>query len=119
MYISQEKFIKKQYFFKHYGEQMISVTQEDEKIVLNLINRESYKYVVNEHLKMTHLRLVVVRVKALTRENLGTKVFVCLYDDRFNDVGQSILGSYELDMNSKEGIIYFTPRFFITILDLS
>ena len=92
---------------------MISVTHEDEKIELNLIDRESYKYVVNEHLKMTHLGLVVVGVKALTSENLGTKVFVCLYDDRFNDVGQSILGSYELDMNSKGGIIYFTPDFLL------
>ena len=69
---------KKQYLFKHYGEQMISVTHEDEKIELNLIDRESYKYAVNEHLKMTHLGLIVVRVKALTRENLGSKVFVCL-----------------------------------------
>ena len=92
---------KKQYLFKHYGEQMISVTHEDKKIQLNLIDRESYKYAVNEHLKITHLGLVVVGIKVLTRENLGTKVFICLYDDRFNDVGQSILGSYELDMNSK------------------
>ena len=92
---------------------MISVTQEDEKIELNLIDRESYNYAVEEHLKMTHLGLIVVRVKTLTRENLGTKVIVCLYDDRFNDVGHSILGSYELDMNSKGGIVYFTPDFLL------
>ena len=66
------KIHKKQYLFKHYGEQMISVTQEDKKIELNLIERESYKYAVNEHLKMTHFGLVVVGVKALTRENLET-----------------------------------------------
>ena len=66
---------------------MISVTQEDEKIELNLIERESYKYAVKAHLNMTHLGLVVVGIKALTGENLGTKVFVCLYDDKFNDVG--------------------------------
>ena len=100
---------KKQYLFKHYGEQMIRVTHEDEKVELNLIDRESYNYAVKEHLKMTHLGLIVVGVKALTRENLGTKVFVCLYDDRFNDVEQSILDSYELDINLKGGIVYFTP----------
>ena len=55
----------------------------------------------------------MIGVKALVREALGAKVFVCLYDDRFNDVGQSILGSYELDMNSKEGIVYFTPDFLL------
>lgn len=53
--------------------------------------------------------LIVIGIKGVHHEGLGTNVFITLYDFRFTNPEQSILGCMEVDMNQNGQIIYFVP----------
>lgn len=69
-------------------------------------SKESYKEFVNQN-------LIIIGVKGLHRENLLAKVLVCLYDSKFTYIEQWLLGSIELVMNKKGGILYFTLDYLV------
>lgn len=45
----------------------------------------------------------MIAVKHLHRANLGTKTLLVFYDERHTDLGQGILGTFEIDMNTSNG----------------
>jgi len=59
--------------------------------------------------------LIVIGLKGLTRKNLGTKVLVVVYDDRWSDQKKFILGLTEVDMTNNGGIFYISPDFMINV----
>ncbi|KAG5608537.1 hypothetical protein H5410_019818 [Solanum commersonii] len=59
--------------------------------------------------------LIVVGLKGLTRKNLGTKVLIVIYDDRWSDLRKSIIGLTEVDMTNNGGIFYISPDFMINL----
>ena len=76
---------------------------------LNLINSQSYTEIKKDDLKQIHMGLIVIGIKGVHHEGLGTNVFITLYDFRFTNPEQSILGCMEVDMNQNGQIIYFVP----------
>lgn len=77
----------------------------------DLIEEDCFKQLKNEELSQAHLGLILVRVKGMHSETLGAKVLVCLYDNRFNSLEQSILGNIEIDMCNKRAIMAFSPDY--------
>ena len=76
-------------------------THEDHMIKLNLIDKHSYNHNRDKELIHTHLGLVIIGLKRLHRENLSAKPLIYLHDNRFTNIEQELLGSIELNMNSK------------------
>lgn len=64
---------------------------------------------------LMHMRLFVLGIKGLTRKNLGAKVLIVLYDDRWSDLKKSIIGLTEVDMTNNGGIFYISPDFLINL----
>jgi len=62
-----------------------------------------------------HMGLIVIGLKGLTRKNLGTKVLIVVYDDRWSDQKKSIIGLTEVDMTNNGGIFYISPDFMINL----
>lgn len=97
--------------YQHYSKRKISFTYEDQIVKLDLIEEDCFKQLKNEELSQAHLGLILVRVKGMHSETLGAKVLVCLYDNRFNSLEQSILGNIEIDMSNKRAIMAFSPDY--------
>lgn len=64
---------------------------------------------------LMHMGLIVLGIKGVTRKNLGAKVLIVLYDDRWSDLKKSIIGLTEVDMTNNGGIFYISPDFLINI----
>ena len=99
--------------FRHYSERLVSCTQENETIRLDLISSHSYNEVKNLGLKQMHMGLIVLGIKGMHREGLGVKPFVSLYDSRFTNLEKAILGCMEVDMNNNKQLVYFVPDYLI------
>lgn len=61
------------------------------------------------------MRLIIIGVKRLTRKNLGTKILIVIYDDRWLDLKKSIIGLTKVDMTNNEGIFYISPDFMMNL----
>ena len=107
-------FARNNQLYRHYREEQISVTGE-EIVTIDLVNPESLKKIVSNRLTLMHMGLIVVGLKGLTRKNLGTKVLVVIYDDRWSDLKKSVIGLTEVDMTNNGGIFYVSPDFMINL----
>ena len=56
-----------------------------------------------------HMGLIIISVKGLTRKNLGTKILIVIYDDRWSDLKKSIIGLTEVNMTNNGGIFHINP----------
>lgn len=99
--------------FRDCCERTIFCTQEDKTIRLNLIASN----IKNVGLKQMHIGLIVIGIKGMHRKHLGAKVFLTLFDSRFIDPKQVMLGCMEVNMNGGEQIIYFVPDYLIATKD--
>ena len=63
--------------YQHYSERYVSCTHEDQMVKLDLTEKNSYKQINDRNLKHAHLGLIIIGVKGLHRENLGTKTLIC------------------------------------------
>lgn len=99
--------------YRHYREEQISAIGEDFKI-LDLVNAHSLKHLKNRMVLM-HMGLIVIGIKGLTRKNLGSKVLITIYDDRWSDIKKSIIGLTEVDMTNNGGIFYISPDFLMNL----
>ncbi|KAG5632774.1 hypothetical protein H5410_004491 [Solanum commersonii] len=100
--------------YRHYREEQISAI-EKEIASMNLVNPESIRGIIHNRLTLMHMGLIVVGLKGLTRKNLGTKVLIVIYDDRWSDLKKSIIGLTEVDMTNNGGIFYISPNFMINL----
>ena len=117
LYATDSFFDTKSKLYQHYREESISVIKENDFELLDLITPESYSKIQNETLIRTHLGLIIIGVKGLTRKGLGCKTFVCMLDTRHNNEQQALIASMEVDMGSNNGIVYCTPDFMINTED--
>ncbi|KAG5579129.1 hypothetical protein H5410_049756 [Solanum commersonii] len=107
-------FAKTNQLYRHYREEQISAIGK-EIATMNLVNQESLRGIVHNKLTLMHMGLIVVGLKGLTRKNLGTKVLIEIYDDRWSDLKKSIIGLTEVDMTNNGGIFYISPDFMINL----
>lgn len=57
---------------------------------------------------LMHMELIVIGIKGLTRKNLGSKVLIVIYDDRWSDIKKLIIGLTEVDITNNGGIFYIS-----------
>jgi len=107
-------FARNNQLYRHYREEQISAIGK-EIATMNLINPESLRGIIHNRLTLMHMGLIVVGLKGLTRKNLGTKVLIVIYDDRWSDLKKSIIGLTEVDMTNNGGIFYISPDFMINL----
>ena len=84
-------FSQKALLYRHYREEQICVTGDDQKY-LTLISPESSDEIQKRQMNLMHMGLIIIGLKGLTRKNLGTKVLITIYDDRWTDPKRSIIG---------------------------
>ena len=87
--------------YQNYSERYVSCTHENQMIKLDLTYKHSYNQNRDKEPKQTHLGLVIIELKRLHIENLSAKALIYLYDNRFTNIEQELLGSIELNVNSK------------------
>ena len=102
--------------YKHYREEQLCVIGNDSASV-NLISPESLRQIEKSNMSLMHMGLIVVGLKILTRKNLGTKVLVVIYDNRWPDLKRSIIGITEVDMSTNGGLFYCSPDYMINSLE--
>ncbi|MCF8704108.1 hypothetical protein L3055_11280, partial [Corynebacterium sp. MC-02] len=100
--------------YRHYREEQISALK-DNIVNLNLVNLDSMKTIKRTHMTLMHMGLIVIGIKGLARKNLGAKVLIVVYDDRWTDLKKSIIGLTEVDMTHNGGICYISPDFLINL----
>ncbi|KAI8526938.1 hypothetical protein RHMOL_Rhmol12G0037700 [Rhododendron molle] len=108
-------------FIRHHREVQVSCLAND-VVNLDLIDKESTRTLVrNKEHRFMHLGLVVIGIKGkgLVRKELGRKTLVSLYDGRFINASDAMIGVTEVDMNENKGIFCCRPGFFMTIEDFS
>lgn len=86
---------------------------------LTLISPTSVNQLLQRQHNYIHLGMIVIGIRGLTRKQNGGKVFLILYDDRFPNPKQAIIGLIECDMNNNMGIVYISPNFSMLIKDFS
>ena len=104
-------FSQKAQLYKHYREEQMCVIKNSHH--LSLISSDSTKEILRTNMNLMHMGLIVIGIKGLTKKNLGTKVLITIYDDRWSDPKRSILGLTEVDMTNNDGIFYCSPDFMI------
>lgn len=82
LYSKSNIFDKNSQLYQHYKEESVSVISEDDQKSLDIITRESYDKIRKDTLIRTHLGLIIIGIKGLTRKNLGCKTLVCILDTR-------------------------------------
>lgn len=81
------------------------------------MSQEAIKQLKIQKYKLIHLGLIVIGIRGLVRQKVGTKLLLILIDDRHQDMDKAIFGMMEVDMNNNIGIVYIAPNFSMTIND--
>lgn len=102
--------------YKHYREDQLCVIGKDNTSI-NLISSESLRQIVKSNMSLMHMWLIVVGLKGLIKKNLGTKVLVTIYDNRWSNTIRSIIGTTKVDMSTNGGLFYCSPEYMINSLE--
>ena len=84
-----------------------------------LVSKESTRKIKQSSKKLLHLGLIVIGIKGLVREHLGTKVLIYLLGNwcRTN-ANNALIAAIEVDMNENKGIFYCSPDFSVNVKDI-
>ncbi|KAK3009874.1 hypothetical protein RJ639_011218 [Escallonia herrerae] len=91
---------------------------DKDHVILDLMNKDSINQIRKKNYDYTHLGLIIIGIKGMTRSDLGTHVLITPFDSRLTDQKKSILALMDADMNKNVGLFYFAPNFFMPTKDL-
>lgn len=91
---------------------------DNDTVIIPLLRKESCKMLQENHMNYTHLGLIVVGIKGMTRLDLGAHVIMTLFDDSIEDKQKKIISFMDVDMNNNRGLFYCAPEFFLRTKDI-
>lgn len=73
------------------------------------MTEEAARHLLNRRHNYIHLWLIVFGLRGLTRTRVGGKILLVLYDSRFSNKKEAIIGLIEVDMNNNLGLLTYVP----------
>ncbi|KAG6478462.1 hypothetical protein ZIOFF_061905 [Zingiber officinale] len=103
--------------YQHYSEEDILCIKEN-KIDLPLVAHQSHQALQEAGFHHIHMGLVMIRVYALHKRNIGAMILIVLLDTRLRGA-RSIIATMEMDLTRGTQMMYVIPDLMMSVQDFS
>ena len=91
----------------------------DKEVTLNLLSREAINELSKTNYNQIHIGTILIGLAGLTRAQVGTKTFVYIYDDRWDNHQQAAIATAEVDLSTNLAVIGCIPNYVMTTREFS